>query len=227
MRMSFSHFANLGQLAALIYYDWTARPGAKDTFGVFRCGALTDAGKLALNPWSPAVSQGAPAQANDALNSPSSGASDVASHPSSLRDVIVGVNTVGIDRMTEQQQDAFVEQLRQNGVNTVRLGMDEKFAHFITRAYQRNIGTVAVVYPWLGSEKIARIRPSAPSVGLIWGQAAFSTIDPQAFRAWFSTRLDALEASGVQLTAFEFGNEVNSAGYNGDFPIQATGRELV
>jgi hypothetical protein len=50
MRTSFKHFATQGQLAALIYYDWTARPGAKDTFSVFRCDALTDAGKLALSP---------------------------------------------------------------------------------------------------------------------------------------------------------------------------------
>jgi hypothetical protein len=50
MRMSFMHFATHGQLAALIYFDWTARPEAKDTFSVFRCGRLTDAGKLALKP---------------------------------------------------------------------------------------------------------------------------------------------------------------------------------
>ncbi len=50
MRTTFEHFATRGQLAAIMYYDWTARPGAKDTFSVFRCGALTDAGKLALSP---------------------------------------------------------------------------------------------------------------------------------------------------------------------------------
>ena len=148
------------------------------------------------------------------------------SPPAQATNIIVGVNTVGIDRMNEQQQDAFVEQLRQYGVTTVRLGVDAKFTHFITRAYQRGIGTVAVVTPERGSEKIVRYRPSALSVGLIWGQAAFSTIDPAAFRTWFSARLDTLEAGGVRLTALEFGNEVNSAGYNGDFPIEATGREL-
>ncbi len=50
MRMSFMHFATHGQLGALIYFDWTARPGLKDTFSIFRCGGLTDAGKLALKP---------------------------------------------------------------------------------------------------------------------------------------------------------------------------------
>jgi hypothetical protein len=51
MRTSFVHFAARGQLAALMYFDWTAdKPGMKDTFSVFRCGALTDSGKLALSP---------------------------------------------------------------------------------------------------------------------------------------------------------------------------------
>lgn len=146
-------------------------------------------------------------------------------HQARAQNVIVGVNIVNVARLNEQHQDAFVEELRKNGVNTVRLGMDEKYTHFIIRAYQRGIGVVAVVFPWFGSEKKARMRPSALSVGLIWGQAAFSTIDPEAFRAWFSTRLAALEAGGVRLTAFELGNEINTAGYDGDFPVQASGRE--
>lgn len=50
MRTSFGHFAAQGKLAALIYYDWTAGPGAKDTFSVFRCGGLTEPGKLAISP---------------------------------------------------------------------------------------------------------------------------------------------------------------------------------
>ena len=139
--------------------------------------------------------------------------------------IIVGVNTVGIERMSEPQQDAFVEQLRQNGVKVVRLALDEKHAHFITRAYQRGIGVVAIVFPWLGS-KTPRMRPAAPELGLIWGQAAFSSIDAAAFRVWFAAQLDTLEAGGVRLTAIEFGNEINTAGYDGDFPIQASGREL-
>ena len=108
-------------------------------------------------------------------------------HGAQADGVVVGVNTVGIERMNEQQPDAFVEQLRH------------------IRAYQRGIGVVAVVFPWLGSTNL-RYRPAAPSIGLIWGQAAFSSIDPEAFRIWFSSRVAALEAGGVHLTAFAFGN---------------------
>jgi hypothetical protein len=146
-------------------------------------------------------------------------------HAAQAGNIVVGVNTVGIERMNEQQQDAFVEQLRQNHVKVVRVGIDEKYNHYIIRASQQGIGVVAVVFPWLGSKNL-RNRPAAPSIGLIWGQAAFSSIDPEAFRMWFSSRVAALEAGGVRLTAFEFGNEINTAGYDGDFPIQASGRVL-
>jgi hypothetical protein len=36
--------------AAIIYYDWTEVPGKPDSWAIFRCGAITDAGKLALSP---------------------------------------------------------------------------------------------------------------------------------------------------------------------------------
>jgi len=218
MRADFAQAAAERRLAGIIYFAWNSDPWSKlvDPDSVYRCGTLTEAGRLAVAPLVAAKT------ADDAKNPDPEVATRV--HDAD-RDVIVGVNTVGVERMNEQQQDAFVEQLRENGVKVVRLGMDEKYTHFITRAYERGIGTVAIVFPWFGSEKMARMRPSDLSKGL-WGQAAFSTIDPEAFRAWFSARLAALESGGVRLTALEFGNEINTAGYDGDFPLQATGREL-
>jgi hypothetical protein len=46
------HFADQGRLAASIYYSWDGDfPGQKENMGALvRCGALTEAGKLALNP---------------------------------------------------------------------------------------------------------------------------------------------------------------------------------
>jgi hypothetical protein len=42
-------FVKQGRLAAIIYYNWTALPGFEAPF-IFPCGALTNAGKLALGP---------------------------------------------------------------------------------------------------------------------------------------------------------------------------------
>jgi hypothetical protein len=49
-RTAFNGFVKQGRLAAIIYYAWSPPPQKRDDMAVFRCGALTDAGKLALSP---------------------------------------------------------------------------------------------------------------------------------------------------------------------------------
>ncbi|MGX9427130.1 MULTISPECIES: hypothetical protein [Bradyrhizobium] len=51
-RATLKHFVDQGRLAASIYYSWDGDfPGQKENMGaIFRCGSLTDAGKLALGP---------------------------------------------------------------------------------------------------------------------------------------------------------------------------------
>jgi hypothetical protein len=51
-RAAYRTFAGRGRLAALIYYSWSGDyVGQKESPGtLFRCGALTEAGKLALSP---------------------------------------------------------------------------------------------------------------------------------------------------------------------------------
>jgi hypothetical protein len=49
LRGAFQHFVNEDRLTAIIYYNWTALRGYESQ-AIFRCGALTDFGKLALKP---------------------------------------------------------------------------------------------------------------------------------------------------------------------------------
>ena len=51
-RTTLRHFIEQGRLAASLYYSWDGDfPGQKENMGaIFRCGSLTDAGKLALSP---------------------------------------------------------------------------------------------------------------------------------------------------------------------------------
>jgi hypothetical protein len=50
-RKVFKHFVEQGRLAAIICYCWTGRDNKKeDPAAIFRCGALTSAGKAALRP---------------------------------------------------------------------------------------------------------------------------------------------------------------------------------
>jgi Glycosyl hydrolase catalytic core len=51
VRAALKQFVEQRQLTAVLYYDWLNIPGQKvESYAIFRCGALTDAGKLALSP---------------------------------------------------------------------------------------------------------------------------------------------------------------------------------
>jgi hypothetical protein len=146
-------------------------------------------------------------------------------HAALASNVVVGVNVVGVDQLSEAQQDALIAQLRRDGVTTVRTGFGPTFQHFVINAYQNGIGTVAILYPMQGST--GPLRPADPAVGLTWRQQALSDASPENFKEWLVPQLAAFEASGVRLRAFELGNEINSPHFNGDFlPAQATGRLL-
>jgi hypothetical protein len=106
--------------------------------------------------------------------------------------VIVGVNVAGAQQMNEQQQDALVEQLQQNGVKTVRTGIGEKFSHFITRAYQRGIGAVVIIYPTQGSTN-AQVRPADKSVGLQWAEPHLTDADRRSSRSGLPLSLPHLK----------------------------------
>jgi hypothetical protein len=49
-RSALSEFVQQERLAAIVYYTWSGTPGKVDPMGVFRCGALTGAGKAAIRP---------------------------------------------------------------------------------------------------------------------------------------------------------------------------------
>jgi len=147
--------------------------------------------------------------------------------PAGARELLVGVNVVTVERLSEAQQDELIGQLEQNGVKTVRTVLaNEKSVRFMTRAFQHGISTVAILYPTQGMSGEAQLRPADPSVGLTWAVAGLSQVDPAVFRNWLAPQLAALEAAGVRLTAFELGNEINTARYDGDFLSHGSGRVL-
>lgn len=119
--------------------------------------------------------------------------------------------------ITQPQQDAEVDRLAGYGVKTIRTGFGVNSVHFITQAYQHGIGAIGIVYPSGGTT----LKPKAH-----WFDFPLSQLDPEQFAAWFKPLLDKLEASGVRLTAFEPGNEINTSGYNGDIASPGTGRVL-
>lgn len=50
-RRAFEDFVRQKRLVALLFYSWSGSPGAKEEVGaIFRCGALTESGRLAIAP---------------------------------------------------------------------------------------------------------------------------------------------------------------------------------
>ena len=131
--------------------------------------------------------------------------------------VIVGVNVFDEGMTSQKEQDAELQQLSDAGVKVVRTGLGKSSMYFITEAFKRGIGTIAIVYPFYGS----KAQPKGS-----WSRVPLSEVKPEEFQAWFKPMLEQLDATGVHLTAIEFGNEVNTAGYNGDIPKPGSGRIL-
>jgi hypothetical protein len=140
--------------------------------------------------------------------------------------IIVGVHVNNIDSMTEQQQDALVSLLRQNGVKTVRTGIGGAFNHFIIVAHRAGIGVLAAMAPTAASKAHWHQVGNAPDRQ--WVGPSLTDADPEKFKAWFAAALAPLETAGVPLTAFELGNEINLPNENGDIPVPPAGqaREL-
>jgi hypothetical protein len=129
----------------------------------------------------------------------------------------VGVNVYDEGFLSPPEQDAEIERLAKNGVKTIRTGLSDKSVYLITQAFRHGIGCVAIVFPTWGSQAKTKLR---------WSDAPLSGADPLGFAAWLKPMLEQLEAAGVRLTAMEFGNEINTSGYNGDIPMPGTGRVL-
>jgi hypothetical protein len=140
--------------------------------------------------------------------------------------VIVGVNVVGVENLSETQQDALVELLQKEGVRTVRTGLGDKFTHFITSAFQHGIGAVVIVSPMAGSAAASQHARRADPPLTTWAVGRLSDADPEGIKQWLAPQLATLQRNGVKLTALEIGNELNSPSYNGDFDVPGNGRVL-
>ena len=130
--------------------------------------------------------------------------------------VVVGVNIYDLG-LTQASQDGWIQRLAENGVKTIRTSLSDKTVYFITQAYRHGIGSIVIIYPTWGSKAKHKLR---------WSDAPLTAADPQGLAAWFKPLLNQLEAAEVRLTALEFGNEINTSGYNSDIPMPGTGRVL-
>jgi hypothetical protein len=152
----------------------------------------------------------------------------VTAHAAPAASVIVGVNVMGVDQISDAQQEALAQQLQDNGVKTIRTalgGHGDRYTSFVIKAHQHGIGSVILVSPFADNTK-KHALPADASAGHPWGLPALQDADPDGFSRWFAAELAKLEAAGVRLVAFEAGNEINSSPFNADIAGPGVGRVL-
>jgi len=137
------------------------------------------------------------------------------SHGALTEGVLMGVNFWGEGFIPKASWNDELQQMAKSGVKTIRTSLFPNTVDFIIQASQHGIGSVVIVYPFLGST-------AKPKGG--WEKYALLELNPQEFTAAIEPLLDKLEAAGVRLAAFELGNEINAA--NGDLSDPGSGREL-
>jgi len=131
--------------------------------------------------------------------------------------VLLGVNIWNEGLIPKASWESELQQMVKSGVRTIRTSLFANTTDFIIQLSQHGIGSVVIVYPFLGST-------AKPKGG--WGRYSLSELNPQEFAAAFKPLFDKLEAEGVRLAALEFGNEINTTGFNGDLSDPGSGREL-
>jgi hypothetical protein len=125
---------------------------------------------------------------------------------------VVGVNlTIEPYYLTPAQQEEILGHMQDAGVKVIRSGItgDDKGYSFAQRVYAHGIKI-----EWL-------VCVCSPT-----GHLTLSEADPATFRAYFQSRLSALESKGIVLAGLELGNEINWTNHDLGDQKSGTGRIL-
>lgn len=144
--------------------------------------------------------------------------------------VVIGINVVNPQRLRAADREALLDRLGTAGIRVIRAPLspggnanDYRSAlDFVRRAYDRGIRTDLIV--GLQWRTDAARRPAVAALPNMWSSYPLSVADPTRFRAIFEPLFDRLEGMGVVFAALELGNEINWAGFNGDFPVPGEGK---
>ena len=134
-----------------------------------------------------------------------------------------GVNVNSFQNFSPDEQMAIVDQLKRNGVGSVRTSLrpDDKSMALAKALQSAGIGLVLNI-GWK-TEANAPERPEYPKPH-IRAALPLSRIDPGLSKDYFQSVFDKLDAYGVTLAGVELGNEINWVDFNGDFPMPGRGK---
>jgi hypothetical protein len=145
--------------------------------------------------------------------------------PASAAELKIGINLGSAERLTIPQQNSLLIDMKAAGVKLIRAAItpDEKGLQLALTAKSLGI-QIDWIVDFGGYRAGAPTRLYQPQAfPEMWEGHPLSYADPEKFRAYFTWMLTNLEASGIKLAAFEFGNEINWAAYNAEFPLPGLG----
>jgi len=135
----------------------------------------------------------------------------------------VGVNVNSFQNFSADQQMAIVDQLKQNGVGSVRTSLRPDDKSMILAKALQSAGVGLVLNVGWKTDANAPERPEYPKPH-IRAALPLSRIDLGLSKDYFQTVFDKLDAYGVTLAGIEVGNEINWVDFNGDFPMPGRGK---
>ena len=132
--------------------------------------------------------------------------------------VVVGADIPGVGRLSADQQTELLNSLHEYGVRYIRawIGTDASY-DFLKKAYA--VGIRADLTLYLVSPPGAPKRPKMPDMPWMFSGAPLSAADMDLTKSTFQTQLNKLEDLGIELAAFELGNEQNNPSFNGEFTL--------
>jgi hypothetical protein len=139
--------------------------------------------------------------------------------------IVQGMNLVNPHRGSIEYQNQLIAQLRENNIHVVRCWIrpDPKDIDFAKRLYAAGIKIDVLLSPEYPPNTPVRPAPSTP-MNNMWSLPKLADASPDLSKKSFESVLGQLDANGIQVVGFEFLNEINGAGFNGDFPAPGQGK---
>ena len=139
--------------------------------------------------------------------------------------IVQGMSLVHPDRGSVEYQDELIAQLRENNIHVVRcwISPNPKDIDFAKRLYAAGIKIDVLLHPAYPPNTPVRPAPPTP-MNNMWSLPRLADASPEFSKKAFESVLGQLDANGIQVVGFELLNEINGAGFNGDFPAPGQGR---
>lgn len=140
----------------------------------------------------------------------------------------IGINVTNIFKTSEDSQNRMLAAISAANIKSIRTSIpnNEAGLDFARRVQHHNLKIHLIVRLDESTPQTAKRRIYDPTYPRIWPSPSLSALDQSYFRTTFSNKLKNLSEIGVEISAFEIFNEINTAAFNADFPIPGEGRQL-